>query len=63
MGLSACLQYQAEMSVWWTQALSWVGVLTVAGIVAVIYASGNLAREAMLSLRIINLHFEELDGD
>ena len=51
------------VSGWWDDTRQWVAVLTVIGIAAVIFAAASLAREATLSLRIITLHFDELDDD
>jgi len=42
---------------------SWLTPLTVVGIGAVIFAAVSLVQEALLSLRIINLHFDNLDPD
>lgn len=41
--------------------MQWVAVLTVVGIGAVIFAAFSLVREAILSLHIIAMHFDELD--
>jgi len=51
----------AIVASWWTHALQWVAVLTVTGVGAVIYAAYSLVREAMLSLRIVAMHFDEMD--
>lgn len=48
---------------WVPGVLDWVGALTVAGVGAVLFAAIGLAREARLSLRIIKLHFEQLNTD
>ena len=53
----------AIVSNWWSHALQWVAALTVVGIGAVIFAAVSLVREALLSLRIISLHFDNLDPD
>jgi len=53
----------AIVSNWWSHALQWVAALTVVGIGAVIFAAVSLVREAVLSLRIITLHFDNLDPD
>jgi len=51
----------AIVSNWWSHALQAVAVLTVVGICAVIFAATSLIREALLSLRVITIHFDELD--
>jgi len=51
------------VSNWWSHALQWVAALTVVSIGAVIFAAVSLMREAVLSLRIITLHFDNLDPD
>lgn len=53
----------AIVSNWWSHALQGVAVLTVVGIGAVIFAAVSLVREAVLSLRIVDLHFDNLDPD
>ncbi|MCU7930240.1 MAG: DUF2721 domain-containing protein [Candidatus Thiodiazotropha sp. (ex Codakia rugifera)] len=53
----------AVVSGWWDQTLHWVTAMTVIGIGAVIFAAISLARESLLSLRIIALHFARLDAD
>ncbi|MCU7885741.1 MAG: DUF2721 domain-containing protein [Candidatus Thiodiazotropha sp. (ex Lucinoma annulata)] len=53
----------AVVSGWWDQTLHWVATMTVVGIGAVIFAAISLARESLLSLRIITLHFGRLDAD
>ncbi|MCU7815414.1 MAG: cation:proton antiporter [Candidatus Thiodiazotropha sp. (ex Rostrolucina anterorostrata)] len=53
----------AVVSGWWDQTLHWVATMTVVGIGAVIFAAISLARESLLSLRIIALHFGRLDAD
>jgi len=53
----------AIVSNWWSHALQWVAALTVVGIGAVIFAAVSLVREAVLSLRIVDLHFDNLDPD
>ena len=53
----------AIVSNWWGGALHAVAVLTVGGIGAVIFAAVSLVREAVLSLRIIDLHFDNLGAD
>lgn len=52
----------AIVSSWWAHALQWVAALTVVGIGAVIFAAISLAREAMLSLRVIARHFDQPDN-
>ena len=47
----------------WCHARQWAAALTVSGIGAVIFAAVSLAREAILSLRIIRIHFVDLDPD
>lgn len=53
----------AIVSNWWSNVLHWVATLTVLGIGAVVFAAVTLVREALLSLRIITLHFDNLDPD
>ena len=53
----------AIVSNWWSVALHGVAGLSVGGIGAVIFAALSLVREAVLSLRIIDLHFDNLDPD
>ena len=53
----------AIVSNWWSDALQVVAALTVLGVAAVIFAAISLMQEAMLSLRIIFLHFKNLDAD
>ena len=53
----------AIVSGWWAQTLQWVAALTAVGAGAVVFAAVSLAREALLSLRIISMHFDELDSD
>jgi len=51
----------AIISIWWSHAQHWVAVLTVVGIIAVIFAAFSLVREALLSFRIVAMHFDELN--
>ncbi len=53
----------AIVSNWWAPTLQWVAALTAVGVGAVIFAAVSLALEALLSLRIITLHFDELESD
>lgn len=53
----------AVVSIWWSDVVQLVAVLTAVGVGAVIYAAVSLVKEAMLSLRNITLHFDTTDND